>query len=114
MAVGSSREPPARPDPSAARGGSITAIEPQPTSRGRRVNVHLDGEFAFGLAAELSAGLEVGRRLSAAEARAILERDLYQRAFELALSFLAYRPRSQRDVRDRLARPGYQEHLGRL
>src|SRR5262245_53087733 len=103
------RDTPARPDPAAARGGTITALEPQPTSRGRRLSVFLDGRFAFGLATELAAGLEVGWALGAAEARDLVARDLYQRALDLALGFLGYRPRSDREVRDRLARAGYAE-----
>jgi len=41
----------------------ITAIEPQ-QKNSQRVNVYLDGEFAFGLASILAAWLKVGQELS--------------------------------------------------
>src|SRR5579884_1029834 len=86
--------------------GVITDLAPQQRSRDR-FNVFLDGAYAFSLAAELAATLTVGRPLSTAEALALQERDQYHCAFEHALLFLAYRPRSEREVRDRLARHGY-------
>ncbi len=40
----------------------ITAIEPQQKNP-QRVNIYLDGEFAFGLAAVVAAWLKVGQEL---------------------------------------------------
>ena len=40
----------------------ITAIEPQQKNP-QRVNIYLDGEFAFGLAAVVAAWLRVGQEL---------------------------------------------------
>ena len=82
----------------------VTALEPQ--RNGERINVHLDGEFAFGLAAITvqQFGLHVGRALSGEEIDALLSEDAFQRALGRALVFLGYRPRSEDEVRRRLAK----------
>ncbi|MHB1005267.1 MAG: RecX family transcriptional regulator [Chloroflexota bacterium] len=83
----------------------ITALEPQQRD-GERVNVHLDGAFAFGLAAVTAqqAGLYVGRELSPADVASLQDEDAFQKALNRALVFLGYRPRSENEVRRRLAR----------
>lgn len=94
----------------------ITALEPQQRNA-ERVNVHLDGEFAFGLAALTvqQAGLYVGRDLTLAEIEALLDEDTFQKAYHRALLFLGYRPRSESEVRRRLAKakvePDVVEHV---
>lgn len=82
----------------------VTALEAQ--RRGERVNVHLDGEFAFGLAAITAQqnGLYVGRELSQEEIDFLLAEDVYQRAFNRALLLLSYRPRSESEIRQRLTK----------
>lgn len=83
----------------------ITALEVQQRNR-ERINVHLDGEFAFGLAAITvqQAGLYIGRELTPAEIEPLLDEDTFQKAFNRALLFLGYRPRSESEVRRRLAK----------
>ncbi len=90
----------------------ITALERQQRD-GERLNVHLDGEFAFGLAVITAqrAGLYVGRELAPAEIDELLREDSFQKAFERALHFLGYRPRSESEVRRRLAKAQIEEHL---
>ncbi len=90
----------------------ITALEPQQRD-GERLNVHLDGEFAFGLAVITAqrAGLYVGRELSPAEIDELRREDSFQRAFERALRLLGYRPRSESEVRQRLAKAQIDDHL---
>lgn len=67
-----------------------------------RVNVHLDGRFAFGLAAIEAARLRVGQLLSAQEITELKERDTDEQAYERALTLLSYRPRSLTEIRRRL------------
>ena len=98
--------------------GRITALRVQKRNR-RRVNVYLDGRFAFGLAAIEAARLRVGQVLSDEEIARLQERDAVERAVEQALNLLSYRPRSQAEVRRRLLEKGHsreavQEALGRL
>jgi regulatory protein len=73
--------------------------------------VDLDGSFAFALPATLVADqrLEVGDALDGARVIALLAADQASRATEAALVFLGYRPRSEKEVRDRLRRGGYEQ-----
>ncbi|MEA3309697.1 MAG: RecX family transcriptional regulator [Chloroflexota bacterium] len=73
--------------------GKITALRLQKRSE-RRVNVYLDGEFAFGLADIAAYPLRVGDWLSDEKITDLQETDSLERARDKALSYLAYRPRS--------------------
>ncbi len=79
--------------------------------REKRVNVYLDGEFALSLAAEvaLREGLRVGREITGDELTALAGADRQQRCHNAALRLLAYRPRSQAEVRQRLQKRGFEE-----
>jgi regulatory protein len=63
-----------------------------------RVNVYLDGEFAFGLALVEAIHLKVGKELSEADILALQDKDAYQRAYQRALDYLSRRPRSSQEV----------------
>lgn len=84
--------------------GRITAIQPQERRGGRRFNVFVEGAFAFALADDIAARLRVGEQLSLPAADALLEQDDLRIAVETAVSFLGPRPRSEREIRQRLAR----------
>ncbi len=86
--------------------GTITALEAQQRSK-ERVNVYLNGEYAFSLEAVAAAGLRVGQHLSDDEARALQEADSVAQAVNSAARFLAYRPRSAAEVRRNLAEKGF-------
>jgi regulatory protein len=81
--------------------GKITELRFQKRNK-NRVNVHIDGRFAFGLAAIEAARLKVGQTLSDADITQLQERDEVERAYERALNFLSYRPRSEAEVRRNL------------
>ncbi len=74
-----------------------------------RVNVDLDGQFAFGLPAVEAARLRVGQRLSDADIERLTATDAEQRAYDLAVHFLGFRPRSQAEVRRHLVEAGVAE-----
>ncbi len=78
-------------------------------SREKRVNVFLDGRFAFSLLAEvaLKEGLQVGQELSYGQVTALTETDHYHRCLNAAIRFLGYRPRSETEIRQRLQRHGF-------
>ncbi|MBN1920354.1 MAG: RecX family transcriptional regulator [Anaerolineae bacterium] len=78
--------------------GRITALEPQQHSR-ERVNVYLDGEFAFGLALSAALALRIGDTLTEADIAALRAADEVEKAREKALNYLSYRPRSEAEVR---------------
>lgn len=81
--------------------GTVTALVVQKRNK-QRVNVYLDGEFGFGLPLTEAARLHKGQFLSDAEIAALQERDTAESAYERALRFLSYRPRSAEEVRRNL------------
>jgi regulatory protein len=81
--------------------GRITALVFQ-KHNSQRVNVHLNGHFAFGLAAIEAARLHVGQLLSPQRVAQLRERDAEERAHERALHLLSYRPRSAAEISRRL------------
>ncbi len=89
----------------------ITAIEPQKKAGSHRVNVFLNGAFAFSLHEELGARLSPGSSLSEAEVAQFQREDDLHRAYDAALLLLSYRPRSASEVRQRLARRGFAPDL---
>jgi regulatory protein len=81
----------------------VTALKYQKKNR-QRVNVFLDGQYAFGLQASIAIGLRVGQALSPEEIAQLQDRDLAEVAYEGALGFLGYRPRSHAEVEAYLRR----------
>jgi regulatory protein len=79
----------------------ITALKPQKRNP-NRVNVYLDGEFAFGLARITAAWLTVGQELSQDRIDRLLAEDSAEVASQRALNFLSYRPRSEKEIVDNL------------
>lgn len=88
--------------------GRITSVEPQQHST-ERVNVFLDGEFAFGLALIESAHLRVGEWLSDAELARLQQADTLERAKQKLLELLSYRPRSEAELRRALSERDFPE-----
>ena len=79
----------------------ITAIEVQRRTP-NRVNIHLDGEFAFGLARIVAAWLRVGQELSEQKIEQLIAEDARERAYQQAMLFLSYRARSESEIRKNL------------
>lgn len=79
----------------------ITAIEVQKRTP-NRVNIYLDGEFAFGLARIVAAWLRVGQELSEEKIEQLQAEEARERAFQQAMLFLSYRARSESEIRQNL------------
>ncbi len=86
----------------------ITALQAQKRNR-KRINVHLDGEFAFGLAATQATQLRVGQQLEDAEIQTLQSHDGRESAYQRALHLLSYRPRSEREIRRNLEAKGFDD-----
>lgn len=88
----------------------ISALTPQ-EKRSDRYDLHVDGEFRLGLAAEivLGAGLHVGDAIDEAKLADLERQDQFWRTRQSALNLLAYRARSEDELRRRLLRKGYPE-----
>jgi regulatory protein len=89
--------------------GRVTAIEKQ--RRGERLNLFLDGVFALAVSADVAAraGLRVGGQIDGDELAALREEASRADAMASALRLLSYRPRSEAELRQRLARRGAPE-----
>ena len=79
----------------------ITALQVQKRNP-NRVNIHLDGEFAFGLARIVAAWLRVGQELSEEKIEQLQTEDARERAYQQAMLFLSYRARSESEIRQNL------------
>ena len=77
----------------------------------RRVNVHLDGEYAFSLADALAAALFVGQTLTEEAIADLRARDAYQRGMDKALRLLARRSRSEREIDESLRQAEYSDSV---
>ncbi|MFC1937727.1 regulatory protein RecX [Chloroflexota bacterium] len=86
----------------------VTALR---TAKGRkkRINVLLDGRFAFNLNAEVVVreNLQVGQELSLEQIEALSGVDNLQRGLDTAARSLGYRPRSEAEIREELRRCGF-------
>ena len=79
----------------------ITAISAQ-KNKPNRVNIYLDGEFAFGLARITAAWLKTGDVLSEDRIAKLQADDTRERAYQQAMLYLSYRARSEKEIRQNL------------
>ncbi len=87
--------------------GKVTALEVQKRNK-ERVNVYIDGEFAFGLNMMDAAALRKGQELSEADVARLQHADAIIKAVDAAANFLSYRPRSSAEVRQSLEKKQFQ------
>lgn len=88
----------------------ITALTLQKRNR-QRVNVYLDGEYAFGLVRIVAAWLSVGQEISDEKIAELKAQDEYEVAYQHALKLLDYRPRAEREIRQNLEKKGTREEV---
>ncbi len=85
--------------------GTITKLHTQKNSNSR-VNVYLNGEFAFGLALIHALWLKIGQDLDDDDITRLKSADSLEMAMQRAVGFVAYRPRSVLEVKRRLKKAG--------
>lgn len=90
--------------------GKVTAVEPQ-VKRPNRFTLYIDDHFSMGLSIDVAARVRVGQELSESELKELLRAEQLEEARNKALSFLAVRPRSEREIRQRLAQKKYPEEI---
>ncbi len=88
----------------------ITALKVQ-KGNPYRVNVYLDGEFAFGLARILAAWLEVGQELADEKITQLLEQDAIETAYQLGLRLIGYRMRTSTEIEEHLRKKGIPDQV---
>lgn len=86
--------------------GKITALNAQARNP-ERVNVYIDGEFAFGLAYVAAAKLRIDQELSQPEIDALQRQDTFEKAKDSAYRLISLRPRSIAEIQQNLNRKGY-------
>lgn len=91
-------------------GAVVSALQFQARNP-ERVNVYLDGQFAFGLEATRAAALRIGQRLSTREIADLRAEDEIALTMRRALRFLSYRPRSVAEVRRHLQKRPLAEEI---
>jgi len=82
--------------------GVVTALEIQKRNK-ERVNVFVDGAYAFSLSLMEAASLRKGQTLTEADIARLRGEDAIIKAVDSAAHFLGYRPRSTAEVRRNLA-----------
>lgn len=88
----------------------ITALTVQQRNR-QRVNVFLDGEFAFGLARLTAAWLQVGQELTDEKITQLLAEDEREQAYQQALKLLNIRPRTLKEIEQNISGHNFQPQV---
>lgn len=86
----------------------ITDIEPQRDDK--RVNVYIDGSFAFGLSIEIvyKYGLEIDMDIDEGYIEDVLKMEEQDRANNYAIKLLSYRWRAEKEIKDKMREKGYE------
>jgi regulatory protein len=84
---------------------TITALKAQQRNP-NRINVFLDGQYAFSLARIVAAWLRPGAQISDTKISQLLSQDETEKAFLKAVQFISVRPRSENEVSQRLKLKG--------
>jgi regulatory protein len=84
----------------------ITALTAQKRNP-NRLNVFIDGEFAFGMERIVAAWLSIGDEVDPAKIQDLLQKDELEKAYSRALRFLSVRVRSVHEVSRRLDEAGF-------
>jgi regulatory protein len=79
----------------------ITAIKSQKRNL-RRVNIYLDGEFAFGLERIVAGWLQVGQVINDEKIAQLKAEDKRESDYQRAVNFISYRTRSEAEIRRKL------------
>ncbi len=89
----------------------ITSIKPQ--KKKRRVNIFLDGNFAFGLEEEVAFEHQLceGERISERQIEKVLYDENIKRAKKKVLDYLHYRARSIKEINDKLREKKFSQEI---
>jgi regulatory protein len=90
--------------------GIITSLKVQKRNH-QRLNVYLDGEYAFGLTRYVAAWLHVGQELSEEKITELLAEDALESAYQKSISFIGYRMRTTSEVERHLKKKGVEQQV---
>jgi len=93
----------------------VTALKLAPKKAGQ-VNVYLDGDYAFTVETVVvnKLGLRVGQELSERQIEEVKEINLVEKGVKAAFQYLNYRPRSEKEVRQRLSKRGFSDVIEKV
>jgi len=85
--------------------GKITKIETQ-KKNANRVSIYIDGEFKFGVYKNvfITLGIATGDEIDENQMAEMIAEDEYKRGINAALSYISYQQRTEKEVRDKLAK----------
>lgn len=86
----------------------ITSLKVQKRNY-QRLNVYLDGDYAFGLTRYVAAWLHVGQELTEEKISELLSKDAQETAYQQAIRFIGYRIRTTTEVKRHLSKKGIEE-----
>jgi regulatory protein len=84
----------------------ITGIKLQKRNP-ERVNIYLDGEYAFGLSTIVAAWLHTGQRISEEKIRILSDEDSKEAAQQSAIKLLNFRSQTQKELSQKLIEKGF-------
>lgn len=79
----------------------ITSLKLQSHNH-QRVNVFLDGEFAFGISKVLASNLYIGEEINAEQISQLLAEDEYEVGIQNSIRFIHYQPRTETEIQRKL------------
>jgi regulatory protein len=86
----------------------ITALKAQKKNP-NRINIYLDGEFAFGLSRIVAAWLSIGQELEDEQITRLQQQDAGEVALDNAVKFISYRSRTESEIRRKLSEKGFSD-----
>ena len=88
----------------------ITKIEKQKKAN-KRFSIFVDDGFVSGISQDtlVNFGLKIGDKLDSRKLREIEEKENLFKAKEFALKLLSFRPRSRKELKDRLKKKGFEQ-----
>lgn len=86
----------------------VTALKAQKRNP-NRINLYLDGEFAFGISRITAAWLKIGQILSEEKITSLQKQDEVEVALQKAFVQLSYRPRSESEIQKKLQDAGFED-----
>ena len=89
---------------------TITALETQKKNPDR-INVFLDGEFAFGVSRFVGAWLSTGQKIDETKIKSLISCDEKERALQSALRFIGYKQRTEAEVIKKLEKLKYSAEI---
>ena len=73
--------------------------------------MYLDDTFGFGVSRYVAAGLRIGQYLNQEQIDSVSDLDIREKAYQIALRYIGYKPRTRQEVIKKLQASGYSEMI---